>query len=483
MNRFRQIYKPLFFAINTICIVLLLSACSQSSNNQASTAPSVNDAYIGMYQSISDTTNNFFITERNNKVYARNAWVLAELKISELHRFELAQWNLIGQFGELENGKFQLYTETINGQKFQFKRISIEQSNSSYVFEKKKSLTKFSQTDALNCSDDYPLHSLAENSNKPDKIEKLIKQIESDRYSWDKQDSLLIFKDNKLLVEEYFNGWQRDEPHALHSVSKSLTSLLVGSLITEGKIANVNMPITAYLPQYQHLLAGDKSTITLANFMNMSAGIEWNEWDVPYTDPNNISKAGFVSDDSIAFTLKRPMAHKPGEYFSYSGGYVSVVGGVIDTASEQETAADYARISLLKALCFKDAYWGKQYDGRTSTAGGAIMRPIDMLKIGQLMLDDGVWQGKQLLNKQWVEDSLNANINPNNNQYGYFWWHDVSVVNGDIYTVVKAEGWGGQEIIIIKELNLVVVITASNYETRGKGREMLNRFIIPAFVE
>lgn len=189
---------------------------------------------------------------------------------------------------------------------------------------------------------------MADNSKKPEKIEKLIKQIKSDRDYWGKQDSLLIYKDNKLLVEEYFNGYTRSDPHQIFSVSKSITSLLVGSLITEGKLADVNAPMVNYLPQYAHLLTGEKSKITLANFLNMSAGLEWNEWNVPYSDPTNTRVAEMESDDAVAFTLKRRLTNKPGEYFSYSGGYVSVVGGVIDTATQLPTVADYARDSALK---------------------------------------------------------------------------------------------------------------------------------------
>ena len=177
------------------------------------------------------------------------------------------------------------------------------------------------------------------------------------------------------------------------------------------------------------------------------------------------------------------LTNKPGEHFSYSGGYVSVVGGVIDTATKQATVADYARTSALKSLCFKNSYWSKQNDGKTNTAGGVMMRPIDMLKIGQLMLNEGKWQGKQIIDEQWVIDSMDPATNPYNNTYGYFWWHENYTVGEKTYPAVLASGWGGQEIVIIKDLNLVVVKTASNYNASSQLPIIMRRFILPAFVE
>ena len=113
------------------------------------------------------------------------------------------------------------------------------------------------------------------------------------------------------------------------------------------------------------------------------------------------------------------------------------------------------------------------------------MRPIDMLKVGQLMLDGGQWQGQQLIDKQWVADSLDRTVNSYNSKYGYFWWHDDAFVLDNVtnYPYVHASGWGGQEIVIIKELDLVVVTTASNFDSSARVNEMLRNFIIPAFVD
>ncbi|WP_053062481.1 serine hydrolase domain-containing protein [Photobacterium aquae] len=457
--------------------VFLLSIPSAFSQTKADKNP-----YTGVFQSENDSTINFIVLERNGKIIARNVWGVEELDLNEAHSFTLKEWGLTGQFSGVKEAKFQKYVEEINGQQHPFNRINVEPSIP-FLYNSNPNFTDFSAVDQESCSEEYKLHSLAKNSKHPEKIEKLIKQIKSDRYGWGKQDSLLIYKDNKLLIEEYFNGWERNDPHQLQSVSKSITSLLLGSLITEGKLTDVNAPIIKFLPQYARILTADKSKITLANFLNMSAGLEWDEWSVPYTDPKNTRTAEMGSDDSVAFTLKRSLTNKPGEHFSYSGGYVSVVGGVIDTATKLPTVADYARDSALSALCFKNSFWSKQNDGKTNTAGGAMMRPLDMLKVGQLMLNEGIWQGKQVIDKQWVIDSMNPETNPYNDTYGYFWWHNSYSIGEKNYSAVLASGWGGQEIAIIKELNLVVVKTASNFAGQSQLPTMMKRFILPAFFD
>ncbi|MFT6987554.1 MAG: CubicO group peptidase (beta-lactamase class C family) [Psychromonas sp.] len=461
----------------------IISGCAL--NNTKPTPEQVSlSSYSGAYQEKWDDSNNVFVIERDNKLYFQNIWGITEIDINDEYGFKIDSWNLTAQFSDFENGKFQRGTGRVDGQSYEFKRINLDTQNSAFLYEK-FGASDFSQTEKQSCQDNYSLQSLSENSKNPEKIETLIKQIKSERYGWGEQDSLIIYQDGKLVVEQYFNGYSRNDPHQIQGVGTSLTSLLVGSLITEGKIADVNAPIVEYLPEYKQLLTGDKAKITLANFMDMAAGIEWNEWRVPYTDPANTRSKEMESDDAVAFVLSLPMKHEPGKDFSYSGGYVSVVGTVISNLSQQPTAADYAKNGPLKALCFEDAYWHKQKDGKTNTAGGGMMRPIDMLKVGQLMLDDGQWQGQQLIDKQWVADSRDRTINTYNSKYGYFWLHDDAFVLDNVtnYPYVHASGWGGQEIVIMKELDLVVVTSASNYDSRGKVNEMLRNFIIPAFVD
>lgn len=471
--------KSLFIKLSCLLTLLLISGCTQTLSDQ--------NPYTGFYQSENDPDYKFFILERQGRLYEQNAWGKAELTVKSDNSYRIETWQVTGDFLDEQGGEFQQIVLQVEGEEYTFNRVQ-PQASIDFLYGNKATYTDFSHPNYQRCEDQIPLHSLSENSYHPEKIEKLIKQIKSERYGWGNQDSLLIYQGNKLLVEAYFNGWKRNDPHANQSVSKSITSLLVGSLITEGKLQNVDAPISDYLPQYQHLLSGEKSAITLTHFLNMSAGLEWDEWIISYQDPTNIRQVAMSSDDSVAFTLKRDLTNKPGQHFSYSGGYVSVVGEVVATAAQQTTAADYAKHSVLKALCFKNSFWLKENKKQTSVDAGVMMRPIDMLKVGQLMLNEGQWQGKQIIDKQWIKDSMDPAINNYKYNYGYFWWRaNLSAARtGKLYPVVMAKGYGGQNIAIIKELDLVVVTTASNYiddMAAMKIDQMLSRYIFPAFIE
>ena len=314
-------------------------------------------------------------------------------------------------------------------------------------------------------------------------IYKLIENVENGAYG--KIDSLLIVKNGKLVVEQYYNYFDRAQAHQMQSVSKSITSLLVGSAIKQGYIDSVEDPISKYLPQYGHLLKDRKAGITIQHLLTMSAGFDWNEQNPPYSNPKNIRMQEATSEDGVEFTLSRALINKPGEVFTYSGGYVTVIGAIVKNATGADSVLDYLqKTSTLKALKFENLLWQKQADGRINTAGGVMLRPRDLAKIGKLMLNDGVWNGQALLPKNWVEDSL-ANHTPTKmnalTDYGYFWWGKDYVVDGITYSQDSAEGYGGQELLLFTELDLAVIITANNFNPGVPTTGMVEDFIIPAF--
>ena len=144
-----------------------------------------------------------------------------------------------------------------------------------------------------------------------------------------------------------------------------------------------------------------------------------------------------------------------GEVFTYSGGYVTVVGEIIKNATGASSLADFAGKSSLSKLCIKNAYWYKQLDGRQNSAGGLKLRPRDMAKIGQIMLEKGIWNEQEIIDEEWIEESKTEHISTrsvNWSGYGYYWWSRFYYVNGKKYRAVAALGWGGQRIIIIETL-------------------------------
>ena len=126
----------------------------------------------------------------------------------------------------------------------------------------------------------------------------------------------------------------------------------------------------------------------------------------------------------MAFTLERPHINPPGKVFTYSGGYVTIAGEILVNATGSESVLDYLASSTLAELGFEETRWLAQADGRQNTAGGAMLRPRDLVKIGQMMIDGGTWNGKRLLDEEFVEQALAPKIEAPGgwNEYGYYWW-------------------------------------------------------------
>ena len=295
--------------------------------------------------------------------------------------------------------------------------------------------------------------------------------------------SLLIAKDGKLVVEEYFNGWDSQFPHTIQSISKSLTSLALGDAIHRGLIESDTQTLVKLMPAYAELLSDEKSQLTLAHLLMMGAGLDWNEWSTPYENPNNPRQQEMASIDPIAFVLDRELIAEPGEQFRYNGGLVTIVGELISQQAGVEHFADYWRESPLSALCFENAYFMNQAGGVTNTAGGGMLRPIDLLKVGQLVAQDGVWQEQRLLPKGWIERSTKPHLTTGDGiyDYGYYWWLDDIQVAEKTYPVVFGLGYGGQVVAIVEDLDLVVARTATHFMGRTPNIEMMRDYIIPAF--
>ncbi len=302
--------------------------------------------------------------------------------------------------------------------------------------------------------------------------------------------SFLIMKDGELVVEQYFNGWSQEKPHQLRSVSKSVTSLLVGSAIDQGFIHSTEDTIGEYLPDYKQLLSGAKGDITIADLLTMAAGLSWDQPSDGDGSTVNINQLVEQSADSVAFVLSRSLVEQPGEVFNYRDAYTYVMGEILRNATGSKSAQAYIENSSLSQLDFGPTPWLRLADGRTATAYGLQLRPRDLAKIGQLMLNRGQWQGTELLSESWITESTSAQIATNSSrkpwpwqEYGYFWWGTDFEVDGHSYHADIADGFGGQFIVVIEALNLVVVSTAENFyfpHSRVMS-DIMSRLVIPAF--
>jgi CubicO group peptidase (beta-lactamase class C family) len=318
--------------------------------------------------------------------------------------------------------------------------------------------------------------------------------------------SMLIFKDNKLVFEEYFGGhrfkwdgpghhgtwlqWNRTNPHNIMSDTKSLTSATIGIAVDQGYIESVDQSIFDYLPEHQHLNTDGKDQITIEHLLTMTSGLEWKEWGSSYTDlANDTFKLWVECEDQIACILEKPLSEEPGTHFTYSGGNMVLLGEIIKNATGM-TIEEFSGKHLFEPLGITPPVWEKYESGVIDGAGGIKITPRDMAKIGVTFLNGGVWDGEQIVSEQWIEKSAtqfpgNSRINvPGEDSgrvgYAYTWWTKQYPNSGNEVNMYYAGGWGGQLIMVLPELDTVVVFTGGNYATKRHDFDIFEKYVLPA---
>ncbi len=217
--------------------------------------------------------------------------------------------------------------------------------------------------------------------------------------------SVLIIKNGKLVLEEYFSGYTHRMLHDLVSVSKSITSILIGIAIDQKKISSIDNKIHDYFSSYKDInWKGNKKEISIKHVLSMAAGLDWNAWDYPHKDMRNSTTAMARSDDWIEFTLRKHAIDKPGKKFVYNNGLTMLLGEILKTATGYY-ADEFAEEFLFGPLGITDYRWKKLHGGTINTAWGLELTPRDMAKIGYMILKDGKWRGSRIVSSTWVRES------------------------------------------------------------------------------
>lgn len=311
---------------------------------------------------------------------------------------------------------------------------------------------------------------------------------------------VLLIKNGKLVVEEYFPGrdsngteraFHRDMRHEMHSVSKSVNSILMGIAIDQHLVGGVEERVSDLLPEYADVWADHKrDDLRLKHLLTMTSGLSWDEWTHPYSDPRNDLEAMDRSADIVKYVLERPVIAWPGQKFAYSGGISIVLGEIVHRRSKLPTG-EFAKRFLFEPLGISNYRWYEWRSGILNTGGGLVMRPRDMAKIGQIFLDGGRWRGKQIVSERWLVESCRNYVDARqfpqwhaDDGYGYQWWLRSLQVNGRVVPSFHAAGRGGQFIVVFPSLQTVAVFTAWNDNELGvQPFDMLRRYILPAVCE
>lgn len=302
--------------------------------------------------------------------------------------------------------------------------------------------------------------------------------------------SILVAYKNQLVYETHFTGtpiygnirqWNANSKHNQHSVTKSWNSALVGIAVDQYGLS-IDAKVMDFFPEIdQSNWTDGRELITIEDLLIMSSGIQWDEWSFSYDDPRNDHSLMNVSPNWVHFVLTRPMSTTPGRTFLYNSG-LSITLGEIVKKHTRKSVESLAREHLFSPLGITDFDWSRSDNRIYQTGGGLSVSSRAMLKFGLMYYNDGVWNGTRVLSEEWANTSTRQQ-GPNPN-YGYQWWVGSYTARGGSYPAYLAAGRGGQYIIVMDNLELVVVFTAGNDNqlSTEQPRDMMQKYIIPSIL-
>jgi CubicO group peptidase (beta-lactamase class C family) len=286
--------------------------------------------------------------------------------------------------------------------------------------------------------------------------------------------SLLIMKDDELIVEQYYNEGERDEIHFLASVSKGFVAILVGIAVDKGFIDSINRPMLDYFPEYKKVEKDSrKHKVTIEHLLTMTSGFEWDESTLPFSDPNNDGVRMDAVEDKLDASLKLKMDTLPGTKYVYCGPNDIILGEIIKKSSGQNIE-EFAVKNLFRPLQINEYRWSSN-NGVYHTGGGLWMKSRGMLKFGQLLLNDGNIGEMNLISKTWVDKTFAPQIEMTKPFYMGYQWRSRMSESGIHSNFVS--GNGGQLIVVFNELNIVLVVTADNRGRKQPLGELVERVL------
>jgi CubicO group peptidase (beta-lactamase class C family) len=312
---------------------------------------------------------------------------------------------------------------------------------------------------------------------------------------------LLVSQRGKLVLEHYGRGedesWGRpigtvsfapDVMHDLRSVSKSVVGLVYGIALAAGKVPPPEARLYDQFPEYPDLAKEPgRDRLTVHHALSMTLGFDWDELTIPYGDPRNSENAMELAPDRYRYILARPIVGEPGVKWIYCGGATALLGRLIAKGTG-ETLHGYSRRVLFDPLGFGPSEWAKGDDGEPHAASGLRLLPRDMLKVGELVLSGGTWNGREVVPAEWVKRVTTPVVGDVfAGSYGYQWYLSDLVRGTRTFQLIAAIGWGGQRLMVFPELGLVMAVNCGNYrksiaEQSRIARATLGDVVLPSFL-
>jgi CubicO group peptidase (beta-lactamase class C family) len=300
--------------------------------------------------------------------------------------------------------------------------------------------------------------------------------------------SILIVRNGYLVCEAYFHPYNRNYLHQVFSGIKGFMSTIVGIAIDDGYIKDVNQKVLDFFPADNFLNIDErKKKITVEDLLTLRSGIEWGKGE--FDDVIFVMEM-CRTDNWTKYCLDRPMSHEPGEYYDSISACPQILSSIINQQTGMNAYA-YAKKKLFEPLGINDTAWWASSSGESGGGQGLYITPQDIAKLGYLYLNDGLWDGKQIVSKEWIEKATSFHCETEKKQkdaflggHGYLWYIDSDFP----YYSFNTNGINGNFLYVIKELDLVVVTTAylprfaenPDDQHRNKIHIYMKDYILPA---
>jgi len=286
--------------------------------------------------------------------------------------------------------------------------------------------------------------------------------------------SLVIARRGKLILEEHFYGYHSDKPHDLRSASKSVTGIMVGQAIDEVKDLSLESPVYPIFSELTKTNDLNKKDLKLKHLISMSSGFACDD-----NDDESPGREDRMQEeqDWWKYTLDLSMPHKPGSVAAYCSAGMNLAAGIISKKTD-EWLPEFFRSRLAEPLQIDHYHMNLDTLGHGYGGGGIHMRPRDFLKFAQTILDNGKWNDRQIVSATWVKQlqTPHASVNQTND-YSYSWWQGQLPYQGDKVKYFSASGNGGQLLIVVPKLELVIAINGGNYGDYGTWRHFRDKLV------
>jgi len=431
--------------------------------------------YEGNYEYVDKTTLDIMASEFDTTLYALvdNAkYPLKHIVLDSFTNiqdvpvvFERAKSNRVKGY-RTDGIEFKLITSEIEKTEM-FPRKELFHNPDNYVYHKPKKTTDGLETGSL--EDEF---------RNPEPIIDMVKETIQGKFP--DVHSVLIYKNNKLVLEEYFYGYDENTPHQLRSATKPFIGGIIGIAVEKGLIKSEKDKLLPYFnsryPEIENL-DDRKKEITIENFLMYRHGMDC-ENNNPESKGNEQSM--LESKDWVEYTLDLPMVGEPGKSSSYCTGCALTLGSLVEVVTEKNIE-DFAKENLFKPLGISNYVWTFEPNQASRTHFSQMyITPRDLIKLAKLFKDGGIWKDKQIISKSWISKTFDMD----KGDYGYLWEHKYFVIDGQKYNSYLASGNGGQKINIWPELDMITVFTGGNYNSYalyGKStppNEMIPNYIL-----